>query len=98
MVLNILKCFHEKIRHENSYTIFCPKMFQYLHIVCLVMHDADFYNLSVKISSISFFSSSDTQKFHHLLGCQAIGINSSLIVFLSALHFSNYICLTKKLS
>ena len=33
-----------------------------------------------------FFLSSDRQKFYHLLGFHAIGINSSLI-FLSALHF-----------
>ena len=40
-----------------------------------------FYNPSVKIGSIYFFSSSGMQKLHHLLGCQAIGINSSLIFF-----------------
>ena len=40
-------------------------------------------------------------KFHHLLGCHAIGINS-LTLFLTDLRFSNLICqaksLTKKLS
>ena len=35
----------------------------------------------MKISSTSFLSSSDIQKFHHLLGCHAIGINSSPIFF-----------------
>ena len=34
-----------------------------------------------------FFSSSDTQKVHHLSACHAIGINSSLIFFFSALRF-----------
>ena len=29
----------------------------------------------------SFFSFSDAQKFHHLLGCHSIGINSSLVFF-----------------
>ena len=33
-------------------------------------------NYSVKIASISFYSSSDMQKFHHLSGCHAICINS----------------------
>ena len=33
-----------------------------------------------KIGSISFFSSSDTETFHHLLGFNAIGINSSFII------------------
>ena len=47
---------------------------------------------------ISFFSSSDMQTFHHLLGCRAISINSSLIIFLSSLRFSNLTCLRKKLS
>ena len=43
---------------------------------------------SLKIGSYSFFSSSDMQKFHHFLGCRAIGINSS---FTSALRFQNVI-------
>ena len=34
---------------------------------------------SVKIGSISFFSSSEIQKFHYILGFNAIGINSSFI-------------------
>ena len=34
-------------------------------------------NFSVKISSISFFSSSDMQKSHHLLGSHSIDISSS---------------------
>ena len=35
--------------------------------------------------------SSGTQKFRHLLGYHAIGINSSFSSFLSALRFSNFI-------
>ena len=38
-------------------------------------------NVSVKIGSISFFSSSNMQKFHHFLGCHAVKINFSLIFF-----------------
>ena len=52
----------------------------------------------LKTVNSTFLSSSDMQKFHHLLGCHAIGINSSLISFLITLRFSNLICLTKKLS
>ena len=33
---------------------------------------------------------------HHLLGCHATGITSSFNSFLSALHFSNLVCLIKK--
>ena len=43
-----------------------------------------------------FFSSSDTQTLHHLLGCYATSINSSLIFFWSSLLFSNLTCLAKK--
>ena len=39
--------------------------------------NAHFYNPSVRIGSISFFSSSNKQKFHHLLVCHSTGINSS---------------------
>ena len=46
-----------------------------------------FYNSSINIRSISFFSSSDAHQSHHLLlGFHATGINSS---FNSALWFSN---------
>ena len=37
---------------------------------------------SVKIGSISFFSSSDMQNFHHLLRCHTIGINPVVIFFM----------------
>ena len=43
--------------------------------------DAHSNYFSVKIGSISYFSSSDIQKFHHLLGCHAISINSSFNSF-----------------
>ena len=77
-------------------------MFQYLKkqnvsIPMTNTPDTHFYNPSVKIGFISFSSSSDTQEFHHFLGCHAIGTNSLLIFFLSALRFLNLICLTKKL-
>ena len=61
---------------------------------------------SGKIGSIPFFSSWNVQKLHHLLGCHAIAINSSLLFFSIALCFSYLMChghsltiwLTKKLS
>ena len=49
------------------------------------------------IGSISFLSSSDMKKLHHLLACHAIRINSSFNCFLSALRFSNLIRFIKKL-
>ena len=55
-----------------------------------------FYNSSINIGSISFFSSSDMHQTHHLLGCHATGINSSYNSFLGALRFSNLICQDKK--
>ena len=57
--------------------------------------DAHFCSPSVKIGFISFFSSPDMQNFHHVLGCQAVGINYSLIIFLSVLLSSNLICQAK---
>ena len=92
-MLIILKHFYQKTREGNFYTIFCPKMFQYPHIV---------YYQRTLLQSLGedrfyfFFSSSDTKKIHHLLGCHASGINSSFNSFFSALRFSNLICLTKK--
>ena len=52
---------------------------------------------SVKIGSISFFSCSDMQKWHHFLGCHVIGINSSLAFFLRSLRFPNLKCQAKSL-
>ena len=51
---------------------------------------------SVKIGSISFFSSSDMQKFHHLLGCHTIGINATLIIFFKCFAFFKFSLLDKK--
>ena len=36
---------------------------------------------SVKIGSVSFYSFSDIQKIHHLLGCHAFGTKSLFIIF-----------------
>ena len=47
--------------------------------------------------TISFFTSSDMQKFHHLLGCHPTGINSSLF-YLSSLRFQNLICQARSLT
>ena len=84
--LNIFKHFDQKILQENSYTIFVPKCF---NTPTLYTIDAHFYNPSQKIGFISFSSSSDTQKFHHLLGWHATGINSSFNSFLSDFRFSD---------
>ena len=71
-----------------------PKCF---NISMLSTTDAYFYNLPVKIGSISFFSSSDTLNIHNFLRCYAIDINSSFNLFLSALRFSNLLCQEKSL-
>ena len=57
-----------------------------------------FYNSSINIGFISFFSSSDMRQSHHLSGCHAKDISSSLNSFLSSLRFLNLVWLTKKLS
>ena len=54
-----------------------------------------FYNSSINIGSISFFSSPDIHQSHDLLGCHATGVSSSFNSYLNALIFSNLICLTK---
>ena len=63
-----------KIREEKLYQVFVSKYPYTLKLYTLKA-------LLNKIGSIPFFSSSDMQKFHHLLRCHAIGINSSLIFF-----------------
>ena len=57
--------------------------------------DTHFYNSSVNIGSISFFSSSDTHQSHHLLGCHATGVNPSFIFF-KCLAFFKFNMLDKK--
>ena len=84
-----------KIRQENSYTIFCPKMCQYPPVYPTNTHLS---NSSRNIGSISFFSLSDMHQSHHLLECYTTGINFSHNSFLSSLRFLNLIWLTKKLS
>ena len=58
----------------------------------------NFYNYSINIGSIYFFSSSDMNQSHNLIECHATGINSLLICIVSSLRFSNLMCLIKKLS
>ena len=55
-----------------------------------------FYNSSINIGSISFFSPSDMHQSHHLLGCHATGINSLLNSFFKFLAFSKFNMLDKK--
>ena len=51
----------------------------------------------MQIGSISFFSStSDTEMFHHLLGCYATGISSSLNSFFKRFAFSKFNIFEKK--
>ena len=54
------------------------------HILCTA--DVHQKHYSVKIGSVPFFSSSDMQKFHQLLRCHTININSSFNWF-SVLYF-----------
>ena len=75
------------------------KMFQYFRgenvsIASYYIQPVHFFYNSLNIESISFFSH---QKSHHLLGYHATGINSSRIIFLSYLHFSNLICQAENL-
>ena len=63
----------------------------YFNTSILYTTDKHFYNPSVKIGFISFISSSDTKKFHHLLGYHATGINSSFNYFFKCFAFSNLI-------
>ena len=55
-----------------------------------------FYNSSTNIESISIFSYSDTHQSHHFLGWHATNNNYPFNYFLSFLHFTNLVCLTKK--
>ena len=65
------------------------KIFQY---PLILDSQRTLHNSSIKMGSISFFSSFDTHKSNYLLGCHATGINSLFNSFLSALRFSNLIC------
>ena len=87
------KCFNASMLYTTD--ILFNKMFQYLYMVYCQPH---FYNYSINIGSIYFFSSSDMNQSHNLIECHAIGINSSLICIVSSLRFSNLMCLIKKLS
>ena len=87
---------------------FCPKMFQYLHIIyfrhilkAFLPLPKRFYTYFYKFSKnqfYSFFSSSDTPKSHHAFGYHAAGINSLLISFLNALCcvYSSYNAWSKR--
>ena len=91
--LNILKHYDQKSQTRK----FKHNFFSQNVSIPPYTTNAHFYNPSVKIGSISFFLSYDTQNFHHLLGWHANDIISSLIFFLSDLHFSNLICQAKSL-
>ena len=66
--LKIMLCFNTSV----------AKCVDVLKLYATVTH---FYNASINIGSISFFSSFDALEPHHLWGCHAIVINSSLNPF-----------------
>ena len=66
--------------------IYCCKMFQYFHTT-----DAHRKHYSVKIGFISFLSSSDKRKLHHLSDVTLLALILPLS-FLSALRFLNLLC------
>ena len=71
----------QKVRPEkfwNTSSLHVPKC---PSTPMLFTNDAHQNHYSVKSGSISFLSSSGIQKFHHLLGCHATGINSLLTFF-----------------
>ena len=81
-ILNCFKYFEifwqKKNRRANLSKFFVQK---YINISILYITNSNFFNPSVKIGYISFFSPSDSQIFHYLLGCHPAGINSLLIFF-----------------
>ena len=88
----------EKIKEVVKITLYSRRFLNYFK--WLDIHkDFKLQNVPILTNCGSiFFSSSDMRKFHHLLGCYAIDVNSSLIIFLSSLCFSNLICWGKNLS
>ena len=73
IIQNLNKCWAQNVSISQEAECFDTPI--------LYTADTHFYNSSVKIGFIYLCSSSDTQKFHHLLECDDIGINSSLIFF-----------------
>ena len=57
-----------------------------------------FCNFSIKIGSIYFFSSSDTDQSHYLLGFHTTRINSSFNSFFKFFTFSKFNMLEKEIS
>ena len=70
-------------------------MFQYLHSI---YYRHTFYNSSISIGSICFFSKPDMHQSNHVLRCDDTGINSSFNFFLSTLLFSDLTWQTKSLT
>ena len=97
-LLNYIKSLCVKItrysqRFLNYIKSLCNKMFQHFHII---------YTLKPLLSKnrffFSFFSSTDMEKFHHLVRYHATSINSSFSLLLRTLRFSNLICQAKSLT
>ena len=75
-----LKYFDQRFRQKNSYT----KCF---NSSILYTTETHFYNSTIKNEAISFSASSETQKFHHLLGCHVLVLILHLSFFKSFTFF-----------
>ena len=81
---------YQVIRYSKRYQVArCPNTLK-LYTLKVLLHE--------NWINFFFFDLPGRAKILHLLGCHAIGINSSFNSFLSALRFSYLTCLTKKLS
>ena len=104
--LNYVKMTRYSWRFSNYIKSLCVKMTRYSQrfLNYIKKQNVLFFSLYTLIALLSknwfyfFFLSSDIQKFHHLLGCHAIGINSSLVFFLTALRFSCLLCQAESLT
>ena len=85
--------------HKDFWTISSVKMTRYPESIQVskCFNILKLYTLKALLILFFFFSSSAIQKFHHLLGCDPLGINSSLVFSLIALHFSISIYQTKSM-
>ena len=89
------------LKHFAPWVIFLPRVLTHFerekYVWVLLSQNVSiphivYYNPSVKIGSISFFSSSDMQKSHHLLGYHTIGI---MIGINYAFNFFNFFAFFK---
>ena len=74
-MLNCFKYFLKYTLGQNVPKHQTWKIMNYIKSSCII------FFAKMTRCSLSFFSSFDIQKFHHLLGCHTIAINSSFIFF-----------------